>query len=530
MSRLETVRASLAAADQRRGRAGRTQAGVCYRMWPEAENRGLPAQTAPEIENADLAPLMLDLALWGESDPGRLRWVTPPPASHVSQARQLLQQLGAIDGEGRISPHGKAMAVIPAHPRLAHMIVRGRERGLGVTACKLAALLEERDVLRPRSVGFRQADLRLRLDALAGKRFADHDLVANDAAVRRTARLAERWRGMLRIPESDDNPASAGALLALAYPDRIARRRPGGAPRYLLANGRGAALRPDDRLAGEEWLAIADLDGASAESSIYLAAPLDQRDAEAADPAALIEADRVEWDERAGKVLATRQTRLGAIVLKEVPLKSPPTEAIAQAMIGALRRRGIAQLPFGEAASSLRQRVAFLRRLRPDYWPDLSDAALAASMEQWLAPSLQGAASLNAVTAALLDGALRNHLDWRQQKELDRLAPSHFQTPSGTRLRIDYGDPAQPALSVRLQELFGQRATPAVADGAVPLTLHLLSPAGRPIQVTSDLGRFWQSSYAEVRKEMRGRYPKHQWPEDPLTAPPSRSGRKPRGT
>jgi ATP-dependent helicase HrpB len=530
MSRLETVKASLASADQRRGRAGRLGPGVAYRLWPEAENRARPAADRPEIESADLASLALDLAQWGVSDPASLRWVNPPPASNFAQAVALLGELDALDGQGRITDHGKQLARLPVHPRLAHMIVRGREIGAGVTACRIAALLEERDVLRAKP-GQRAADIRLRLEALqaleAGRRFSHFELSLNEGSARRALRLASRLARAAGIKDGDEDTALAGLLLAFAYPDRIARRRAGEEPRYRLANGRGAVLEKADALSGETFIAIADLDGAGAEGRIYMAGALDEADLRQHFAAHIETRESVEWDEQQQKVLAAKQERLGALVLSEKRLANPSSEAVQAALLQAVRQRGLGSLAFDETVEALRQRVAALRIAYGEDWPDLSDAALLARLEDWLSP--EKAMSLNALRQLDHATAIRNLLPWEQQRALDRLAPTHMEVPSGSRVRIDYDDPAKPVLAVKLQEMFGLAQTPAIADGRVKLSLHLLSPAGRPLQVTGDLAGFWRTSYAEVRKEMRGRYPRHPWPEDPLTAPPTARAKR-RGT
>lgn len=532
MSRLITMRASLASADQRRGRAGRTAPGICYRLWPEAENRALPRAEKPEIEAADLAPLALDLALWGVSDAMQLTWMTPPPAVSFAQAQALLRQLEALDGDNRITAHGRRLAALPVHLRLAHMIVKGGEVGLGITASRVAALLEDRDVLRAER-GKRQADLRLRLEALASlqnKSGAVHrDLQLNEPAARRALRLAERWSKQMRFAARDDDVAQAGLLLAFAYPDRIAKRRPGGEPRYVMANGRGAALDAADSLASEAFLAVAEMDGAGAEGAIYLAAPLDKRDIEEHFASHIVTRDAVEWDERSSSVLARRQRLIGFLVLDDAPLKKVPAELVAQALLEALRKRGIDALALSPAAQAFRQRVAAVRVIKGEGWPDLSDAGLLASLEQWLAPHLDGVTSLNKLRALDLEAAIGDLLDWQQRRDLDRLAPTHIEVPSGSRIRIDYSDRAKPVLAVKLQEMFGSPTTPSIVDGRLALTLHLLSPAGRPLQVTSDLAGFWAGSYAEVRRDMRGRYPRHPWPDDPLAAPPTARAKR-RGT
>ncbi|MGE0151655.1 MAG: ATP-dependent helicase HrpB [Reyranellaceae bacterium] len=530
LTRLETVKASLASADQRRGRAGRLGPGVCYRLWAEAENRARPAADRPEIEAADLAALALDLAQWGVADPARLRWVNPPPPAHYAQAAELLRELEALDAQGRIAEHGRQLAKLPVHPRLAHMILRGRDIGAGGTACRIAALLEERDILRARP-GTRAADIRLRLEALQalaqGRRFSHFELNLNEGAARRALRLASRLARLAGVDDGEGDANDAGLLLAFAYPDRIARRRPGGEPRYRLANGRGAALDAADALAGEKYIAVADLDGAGAEGRIFMAGALDEAALRQHFAAHIERRDTVEWDEQQQKVLAAQQERLGALVLSEKPLAKPSRAAIATALLQAVRQHGLGALAFDESVQTLRWRVAMLRRVFGEDWPDLSDAALLARLEEWL--PVDQAGSLAALRQLDHAGALRNLLPWEQQRALDRLAPTHLEVPSGSRIRIDYADPAQPVLAVKLQEMFGLAQTPAIADGRVKLSLHLLSPAGRPLQVTGDLAGFWRSSYAEVRKEMRGRYPRHPWPEDPLAAPPTARAKR-RGT
>lgn len=530
MARLETVKASIASADQRRGRAGRLGPGVAYRLWPEAENRARPAADRPEIESADLASLALDLAQWGVNDPASLRWVNPPPAANFAQAVALLRELDALDAQGRITEHGKQLARLPVHPRLGHMILRGKEIGAGVTACRIAALLEERDVLRARP-GQRAADIRLRLEALQalaqGRRFSHFELSLNEGAARRVLQLASRLARTIGARDGDDDDGEAGLLLAFAYPDRIARRRVGEEPRYRLANGRGAALDKADGLAGEKFIAIADLDGAGAEGRIYMAGALDEAELRQHFAAHIETREAVEWDEQQQKVLAAKQERLGALVLSEKQLANPSADMVQAALLQVVRQRGLASLAFDETVEALRQRVAALRIAYGEDWPDLSDAALLARLEDWLLP--EKAMSLNALRQLDHATAIRNLLQWEQQRALDRLAPTHIEVPSGSRVRIDYSDPAKPVLAVKLQEMFGLAQTPALADGRVPLSLHLLSPAGRPLQVTGDLAGFWRTSYAEVRKEMRGRYPRHPWPEDPLTAPPTARAKR-RGT
>jgi ATP-dependent helicase HrpB len=528
MTRLETVRVSRASATQRAGRAGRQGPGVCYRLWTAADEAGLVPHHAPEILEADLAPLALALAAAGVTDATTLRWLDPPPAASLAHARELLAELGALDAAGRVSPHGRRMARLGLHPRLAHMLLAAGDDGARALACDLAALLEERDVLRGEQ-GPPDADVRLRLDVLRA-RPVPHAVgpwrVLRES-VERVRTHADQLRRSLRAGTQPADSARAGELMALAYPDRVAQRR-GASRRYLLRNGRGAVLASDQALAREPWLAVAELDGAGAESRVLLAAPLDAEELERRFAAQVTSEDVVTWDDAAAAVRARRVTSLGAIVLREAPLRDPDAALVAGALAAAIRTRGGGALPWSEAASRLRERLAFLHALDAS-WPDVSDAALLATLDDWLVPHLAGARSLEDVGRLDLAALLVAGLDHRRRRALDELAPTHVTVPSGSRLPVDYADPAAPVLAVRLQEMFGARDTPRVGGGRVPLTLHLLSPAHRPVQVTRDLAGFWATSYFDVRKDLRGRYPRHPWPEDPLAAPPTRRA-KPRGT
>ncbi len=531
MTRLETMRISQASAEQRRGRAGRLAPGVCYRLWREAEQAQLRPQTLPEIVEADLAPLALELARWGAADPAALDWLDPPPAAAYAQARTLLQELGALDAAGRITAHGRDMAALGLHPRLAHMMLMAKRQGLGQLAAAVAALLGERDILKA-APGQRDADLRLRVELLRERGEARHlppGLSFDRGTAERARQGARQLAQQLRLQGGESVDARAtGRVLALAYPDRIAQRRPGAPGQFRLSNGRGAELPPADALAGEEFLAIADLDGERRVARIFLAAPLDRAELEADFTDAIETTAIVQWDGREQAVMARRQQRLGALVLKDEPLADAPAEQITAAMLQGVRELGLAALPWTREAEGLRQRVQFLWRLEGEAagWPDLSDAALLASLETWLGPFLAGITRRAQLDRLDLAAILRAQLSWEQLQALDRLAPTHVAVPSGSRLPIDYSGEA-PVLAVRLQEMFGARETPAVAAGRVPLLLHLLSPAGRPLQVTRDLAGFWSGSYPAVRSEMRGRYPKHPWPEDPLSAPPTARAKRP---
>jgi ATP-dependent helicase HrpB len=527
MAALETVRVSQAAADQRRGRAGRTGPGICYRLWAEHEQHALALQATPEIREADLAPLALDLAAAGVTDPSELRWLDAPPASSFAQARELLAELGALDARGRITEHGRRMARLALHPRLAHMLLASESLGLAGLACDLAALLAERDVLRPEPGAAGDADVGLRLAALRGG--AAPGFVVDRDAARRAREQASLWRrqiGAAAAQPSDD--ASAGVLLALAYPDRVGRRRAGAAGRYLLRNGAGAAFANAQALAQNEWIVAAELDGRRPESRVYMAAMLDDADVLRLFAEQIEREAVVEWDDDAGQVIARRRARLGAIVLEDAPLRDAPAERVVAALLDGVRRRGLGALPWSDAASRLRERVAFLRTL-DDGWPDWSDGALLDSLGSWLAPRAAGARRLDDLTRVDLGAALLDALPWELRARLDALAPTHVTLPTGNRAAVDYADPGAPALAVRLQELFGLADTPCIGGGRVPLTLQLLSPARRPVQVTRDLAGFWRGSYFAVRKDLRGRYPRHYWPDDPLQAEPTARA-KPRGT
>jgi len=523
MSGLETVRVSRAGAEQRRGRAGRTGPGVCYRLWAEPEDRGLRPFDPPEIQGADLAGLVLELAAWGTRDPRALAWLDPPPAVAVEQAGALLRDLEAADDSGAITTHGRAIVALGAHPRLAHMMVRGREHDMGGGACDLAALLSERDVAR--TSGFdRDADLTWRLEAIRHDRAPPAGYTIDRNAVRLCRRASEDWRRRLQV-KGDGNP-DVGLLVALAYPDRVAQRRGAG---FRLRNGRGAVLGERDPLAREPYIAIASLDDGAQNARVFLAAAIAATTIEALFASAIAESEIVEWDERTGAVLARRQRRLGALVLDDKPLNEPSPEAITSALIEGLRRAGAAALPWNDEARAWQARVLFLRRHDPEgHWPDVRDPALMTSLADWLAPFLGAARRLADIARVSLLDALSARLDWSQRQRLDRLAPTHLTVPSGSHKRLDYAG-ERPVLAVKLQEMFGATATPSVVDGRVPVVLHLLSPAGRPVQVTQDLVNFWRTGYPAVRGELRGRYPRHPWPENPFSAPPTaRAKRRPR--
>jgi len=517
MSRLTTERISLASAEQRRGRAGRLGPGVCYRLWDEAETRGLLPYRRPEILDADLAPLALQLAAWG-AEPGQLAWLDPPPAAAYAQARDLLAALGALDAVGRITAHGREMAGFATHPRLAHMLLAAGAHGLEGLACEVAALLAERDLLRG---GTRDADLRRRLEALR-----EGGAGIDRGAAARVRQQAAQWRRRLGAAAEGGTVDDVGLLLALAWPERVARRR--GPGRFRLAQGRGARLAEDDPLATADWLAVAELDAGEGDGRIRLAAPLAAADLERAFAHRLSSEERVLWDERSGAAVLARRRLAGNLVLEERRLPPPADERTVEAMLHGIRRLGLAALPWDAAAHGLRARVALMARLdgADAGWPDLSDAALLARLEEWLAPDLPGIARREQLARLDLAAALARLVDGRLRRRLESDAPTHVEVASGSRIAVDYAVGDVPVLAVRLQEMFGCAATPRIAGGRQPLLLHLLSPARRPVQVTQDLAGFWRSGYQEVRKELRARYPKHAWPEDPATALPTRGVRR----
>ncbi|WP_042702930.1 ATP-dependent helicase HrpB, partial [Azospirillum sp. B506] len=542
MTRLATVKVSQASAEQRRGRAGRLEPGVCYRLWPEATHKALAPFTTPEIADADLAPLALELAVWGVSDPATLSWLDQPPAAAMAQARELLTGLGALDKTGAITPHGRRMAGFGVHPRLAHMMLAGKAMGQGALACLVAALLGERDIVRSQP-GFRDADLRLRVDLLRGEerggQGAARGLSVDRGGAQQAVKQARQWRRQLGVRDDDAMDSNAvGILLALAYPDRIGQRRPGSqgggqpggvAAQYRLSGGRGAYFQQAEPLSAEEWLAIADLDGAARESRIFLAAPVTLADLEESFADDIRTETIVAWDAREQTVLARRRRMLFALILKDEKLAKPPADAMVAAMIEGIRALGPACLSWTDELRKWRTRVMFLRSREGDVydWPDLSDDALMDGLEAWLAPFLDGVSRRAHLERIDLSSALRALLPWELKTRLDAEAPTHVEVPSGSRIPIDY-DGEEPVLAVRLQEMFGLAETPRIAGGRVPLLLHLLSPARRPVQVTRDLASFWANAYKAVKADLKGQYPKHYWPDNPLEAEPTARA-KPRG-
>jgi ATP-dependent helicase HrpB len=527
LTRLETVRASRAAVDQRRGRAGRTEPGVCYRLWDEPQTASLAAYTQPEILSADLSSLVLDLAQWGVRDPTTLAFLDSPPAPALKEARSLLAELGALDGDGRITAEGKSLRALALPPRLARMIVDSHRLGAGAEAAEIAAVLTER------GLGGDSVDLDARLDQFR----RDRSPRASSARS-----LAQRWASQVAVssPSSltgegrgggSTTAASAGGttgvMLAFAFPDRVARNRGNGS--FVLANGRGAAVDKTSALARAPYIAVAELTGTAANGRILLAAPIAQADIELRFADQIESADEVSFDRSALALRARRKRTLHAITLSEAPMALKPSAETARVLADGLVASGLEKLPWSKPLKQWRDRVMFLRKAEGEPWPDLSDDALAAQREAWLVPALYDKTSLKEFSAGDLSDALVTLLPWELRARLEREAPTHFEAPTGTMLAIDYEAEQGPTIAVRLQELFGLNSHPSIAKGAVPLVLELLSPAHRPVQVTRDLPGFWRGSYAAVRSDLRGRYPRHPWPEDPASAMPTRRV-KPRGT
>jgi ATP-dependent RNA helicase HrpB len=580
LTRLETVRASRAAVDQRRGRAGRTSPGVCYRLWDEPQTASLPAYTQPEILSADLSSLLLDVAQWGVSDPTTLAFLDPPPAPALKEARSLLRELGALDADGRITDEGQSLRALALPPRLSRMIVDAHRLGGGEEAAEIAAVLTER------GLGGDSVDLDSRLDQFRRDR-APRAASARSLARRWAAQVAasspsppgaaelrkagegrgggattvvsargtptpdpservsspvstpQGGGGRRELPQGKMENASTvggetlttGVMLALAFPDRVARNRGNGS--FVLANGRGASLDPASALARAPYLAVAELSGTAASGRILLAAPITLAEIEQRFADEIEIADEISFDRTAMALRARRRKRLHAITLSEAPIALTPSAETANVLAEGLIAAGLDRLPWSKQLKQWRDRVMFLRKAEGDtpahIWPDLSDGALAAQREQWLTPALFDKTALKEFSPSDLSEALMTLLPWDLRARLEREAPTHFEAPTGSQLAIDYEAEQGPTIAVRLQELFGLNVHPSIAKGAVPLVLELLSPAQRPVQVTRDLPGFWRGSYAAVRSDLRGRYPRHPWPEDPASAMPTRRV-KPRGT
>ncbi|MGY3389489.1 ATP-dependent helicase HrpB [Bradyrhizobium sp. USDA 3311] len=514
LTRLETVRASRAAVDQRRGRAGRTEPGVCYRLWDEPQTASLAPYTQPEILSADLSSLVLDLAQWGVTDPAALSFLDPPPQPAWKEAKSLLSELNALDGDGRITAEGKSLRALALPPRLARMIVDSHRAGAGGDAAEIAAILTER------GLGGDSADLEHRRDQFRRDRSARASSARD---------LARRWASQVAASEQEgpQEDLSTGLMLAYAFPDRVARNRGNGS--FVLANGRGAAVEQTSSLARAPYIAIGEMTGTAASGRILLAAQITEDDIERHFAEHIETVDEISFDRGAMALRARRKRALHAITLSEATLAVSPSEETARIFADGLIAAGLDRLPWSKAAKQWRDRVMFLRKAEGDSWPDLSDDGLIARRDDWLVPALYDKIALKDISAGDLSDALMALLPWEMRARLDREAPTHFEAPTGTVLAIDYEAEQGPTIAVRLQELFGLNTHPSIAAGKVPLVLELLSPAQRPVQVTRDLPGFWRGSYAAVRSDLRGRYPRHPWPEDPANALPTRRV-KPRGT
>ena len=548
LTRLETVRVSRAAADQRRGRAGRTEPGVCYRLWDEPQTGSFDAYTRPEILSADLSSFVLDLAQWGAADASKLAFIDPPPQAAMSEAKALLLELGAIDARGRITDEGRKLRQLPLPPRLARMVVDAGAQGAGAEAAAIAAILTER------GLGGDDVDLHHRLDQFR----RDRSRRAEDARA-----MVKRWvssldlspggrgrlseakagegesnekspsSGSLRAPPSatrgEGEEISVGAILSLAYPDRIARNRGGGAGGFVLANGRGGQVDAASALAREPFLAVAELTGAAASSRIVLAAAITLEDIEARFAERIEDRDAVTFDTGSASLRARRSRRLGSVVLAEQVKQVVPNEETAHILAQGIVGLGLDRLDWSKAALQFRTRVQSLRRAEGDEWPDVSDEGLARNVADWLEPLLAGKTARSQIAAGELFDAVSNLVPWNLRRRLDAEAPTHFTAPTGTAVPIDYEAEQGPTVSIRVQELFGLTTHPSIAGGRVPLVIELLSPGHKAVQITRDLPGFWRGSYADVRSDLRGRYPRHPWPEDPTSAPPTRRA-KPKGT
>ncbi len=517
MSRLITERVSKASAEQRKGRAGRQSAGHCYRLWTEAENRGLVPHTEAEITNTDLTGLLLELAKWGIQNPSDLTWITDPPSGNFAQARDLLMTLNALDKDGVITDLGRRLVSLPLHPRLARMVVLAEQVDETATACDLAALLEDRDIMRP-SRENPNTDIRARLELLNREREK-----GSPGPARQVLRASDDLRRRFKAGKGPAHMNAAGSLLAMAYPDRIGELRKNSEHQYRLSGGRGAQLLNNDKLSSEPYITVADLDGRGREATIYLAAPITYRQIRDQFKEDIKDRTIVKWDEKQNRITATDETVLGALILDSKRSKHPDPELISKALLSVIKKKGIKSLNWTDDCVSLVQRVGFVAQYNfdPGDWPDFSETALMETVDEWLLPYLAGLTQVDQLMSLKIEEILLSRLSREQQAALNELAPSHFKVPSGSRIRLDYSVPDAPVLAVRLQEVFGLESVPNVGQSNIAVSVHLLSPAGRPAQITMDLAGFWQNTYEDVKKDLRGRYPKHYWPDDPMQAEPT---------
>jgi len=529
LSRLITVRVSKAVADQRTGRAGRLAPGHCLRLWTTAEQHSFPPFHPPEILTADLAGLALELALWGVRDPLDLQWIDPPRAGAYRQAWNLLESLDAVDSSGHITPIGRQMAHLPVHPRLSRMLINAKEDNQGPLACEIAALLSERDV-RKKGTRNTTAEISVRWQLLKlwqqkGNRAVQQE-GGDPQACRLVDKTAQSFRKILKVGTASGDADEIGTLLVSAYPDRVARKRSSHRERYQLASGKGAVLPPADPLSASEYIVAANLDAGNREGRIFLAEPLDLFQLKKKHARIFTRRREISWDATAQKVAAFGLVCIGELIVEKHPLSDVRAEEMLEAMLTGIRQNGLECLPWDKHARQVQARICCMRKWYPQQdWPDISDTALLENLN-WLEPYLSGMNRTEQLKQIKLEEVFKAMLSWEQQQQLKRDAPPGVQVPSGSVIGLNYLSGELPVLAVRIQEMFGSTETPAICGGKVRVLLHLLSPAGRPVQVTSDLNSFWQRSYPEVKKELKGRYPKHFWPDDPLEAPPTRRTKK----
>ncbi len=534
MSRLATVPVSKASADQRRGRAGRTAPGKCYRLWSEHDHQSLKAFTKPEILSVDLTGFALELAAWGVSDPGQLKWLDQPEEASFDQAKNLLKTLGALDEKGRITPHGKKMVSAGLHPRLAHMIIKGHETGQGLLACRIAAFLNERDFIRFDQTAV-DPDIRLRLELIETiinkQKIRQKGVKINKGIIHRIIQSEKKTAKNLGIKLKKTDPEMAGRLLAHAYPDRIARKRNNRDNTFLTASGKGAFFTEINTVSINEYIVALHLDGNPRNAKIFLAAPYSKKELELDFSEDFKTEQIIKWNKITRMIQATGNTLFGALPVEQQIVSDIDPDKACEILIREIKKTGLALLPWTKRLISLKQRGVFLKHTGrfPDL-PDVSDTALEKQMETWLKPFLTGVFSLKQLEKIDLESAFLSRLTWKQQQTIEKNAPTHITVPSGSKKPLTYSRENglfdatildAPILEVRLQEMFGLTTTPKIAGHTIPVALHLLSPAGRPVQITTDLESFWKNTYKEVKKDLMGRYPKHFWPEDPLCAIPT---------